>query len=72
MCVVLVNVSLSKIQEVQKKMTEVSKFLEESCFLAEKVVSGSLSKQQYIDQNKMAGSQVDKLLQEISNIVHTL
>ena len=46
--------------------------LDESCFLAEKVVVGNVSKQQYVEQNKTVESKVEKLLQEISNVVQTL
>ena len=49
-------------------MSEVRRLLEESCFLAEKVVAGSLSKQNYVDQNKAAEGKVEKLLQDVDNL----
>lgn len=57
---------------MQKKMDEIKKLLDESCILAEKVVAGNVSKQQYVDQNKIIENKVKKLEQDVSNIVQTM
>lgn len=57
---------------MQKKMAEVKGLLDDSWFLAEKVVKGSVTKQQYVEQNKKMEMKMEKLLQDISSIVQTL
>ena len=57
---------------MQKKMSEVKSLLDESWYLAEKVVKGSVTKQQYVEQNKKIDSKLEKLLQDISAIVQAL
>lgn len=57
---------------MQKKMDEIKKLLDESCILAEKVVAGNVSKQQYVDQNKIIENKVKKLEQDVSNVVQTM
>ncbi len=53
-------------------MAEVKTLLDNECYLAEKVVSGSLSKEQYIEQNKSSEVKIEKLLLDIKNIVQIL
>lgn len=53
-------------------MAEVKTQMDESWHLAERVVKGSLTKQQYVEQNKKVESKIDKVLQEINCIVQTL
>ena len=58
--------------EVQKKMNEVKSSLDESWYLAERVVKGNMTKQQYVEQNKKVESKMEKIIQDISSIVQTL
>lgn len=51
---------------------EVKSLLDESWYLAEKVVKGNVSKAQYVEQNKKAEAKLEKVLQDIGNIVQTL
>lgn len=57
---------------MQKKMGEVKTLLDESWYLAEKVVKGNVTKQQYVEQNKKMETKMEKLLQDISSIVQTM
>lgn len=58
--------------DVQKKMGEVKSHLDESWYLAEKVVKGNVSRPQYMEQNKKAEAKMEKLIQDIDAIVQTL
>ena len=58
--------------EVQKKMSEVKGLLDEGWVLAERVVKGSMTKQQYVDQNKKVESKMEKLLQDITTVIQAL
>lgn len=53
-------------------MVEVKAHVDEGWYLAERVVKGSVAKQQYVEQNKKVETKMDKLLQEIGSIVQTL
>lgn len=58
--------------EVQKKMSELKTVLEESCLMAEKVVTDKMNKQKYVEQEKAVQSRIDRLLQEVNAMVQTL
>lgn len=53
-------------------MLEVKGLVDESWYLAEKVVKGSVTKQQYLEQSKKAESKMEKLMQDIESVVQTL
>lgn len=53
-------------------MSEVKAQLDETWILAERVVKGTVTKQQYVDQNKKVETRMEKILQEISAIVQTM
>ena len=53
-------------------MNEVKSSLDESWYLAERVVKGNMTKQQYVEQNKKVESKMEKIIQDISSIVQTL
>ena len=59
-------------QDIQKKMTDVKNLVDESWYLAEKVVKGSVTKQQYLEQNKKVESKLEKLMQDIESVIQTL
>ncbi len=61
-----------QLQDVQKKMSEVKSLIEDCCLLAEKVVKESMKKPQYVEQSKAAESKIDKILADVSAIMHTL
>ena len=61
-----------QVLDIQKKMSEVKTLVDESWYLAEKVVKGSVTKQQYLDQSKKAESKMEKLMQDIESVVQTL
>lgn len=58
--------------EIQKKMVELKTQLDESWYLAERVVKGNVTKQQYVEQNKKVEAKMERILQEIGNIVQTM
>ena len=53
-------------------MSELKNVLDESCLLAERLVTDKINKQKYIEQEKSSQSRVDRLLQEVNAIVQTL
>lgn len=61
-----------QVADIQKKMSEVKGLLEESCLLAEKLVSEKLAKQKYVEQEKSLQSRIDRLLVEVNTVVQTL
>lgn len=61
-----------QVMDIQRKMVEVKTHLDESWYLAERVVKGSVTKQQYVEQNKKVEAKMERILQEISNIVQTM
>ena len=58
--------------EIQKKMQEVKSLLDESLYLAEKVVKGNIPRPQYVDQNKKVEGKMEKLLQDVGSLVQTM
>ena len=53
-------------------MSELKTVLEESCLMAEKVVTDKMNKQKYVEQEKAVQSRIDRLLQEVNAMVQTL
>ena len=53
-------------------MSEAKALLEESCLLAEKLVSEKLAKQKYIEQEKSLQNRIDRLLVDVNTVVQTL
>lgn len=53
-------------------MSEVKTLMEDSWYLADKVVKGSVTKQQYVDQSKKTDSKMEKLMQDVESLVQTL
>ena len=53
-------------------MLDVKGLLDESWYLAERVVKGSMTKQQYVEQNKKVELKMEKILQDITSIVQAL
>ena len=58
--------------ELQNKVAELKSAVDESCALAEGLVSQRVSKQKYIEQDKSNQSRITRLLQDISGIVQAL
>ena len=58
--------------ELQKKSAELKTILEESCILAERVVSERIGKQQYLEQDKSNQQRINRLQQDIDSLVQTL
>lgn len=62
----------AKVNELQKKSAELKAILEESCILAERVVSERIGKQQYLEQDKSNQQRINRLQQDIDSLVQTL
>ena len=58
--------------DLQKKSSELKAILEESCMLAERVVSERIGKQQYLEQDKGNQQRITRLQQDIDSLVQTL
>jgi hypothetical protein len=61
-----------QVQDIQKRMLDVKTQLDESLVLAERVVKGSLSKQEYVEQSKKVEGKMEKILLDINVIVQTM
>lgn len=61
-----------QVADLQKKSSDLKTIVEESCSLAESLVSERITKQQYLNEEKKNTSRMQRLQQEIDTIVKTL
>ena len=61
-----------QVTELQKRSHDLKTALDESCMLAEKVVSERIGKQAYLEQDKANQNRMTRLQTEIDSIVQTL
>ena len=64
--------SLPQVADLQKKSADLKNIVEDSCILAEGLVSERIAKQQYLNDEKKNTSRMQRLQQDMDTIVKTL